>query len=108
MAAYKTGLQEYRVVGSDKSTFGDRIVKMTPITLRGAPQGSMTLSLQGGKVAHLRGEWMGEHNPQIGDYFMVEDGRDGKSEARTVKPDILPVQYLKIAETGKAVKGESP
>mgnify|MGYP001593851256 CR=1 FL=1 len=82
MAASKTGLPRY-VSKDGKEIFAARITKITPYDQAGSPPGSMVLHLgELDKKVNMVGQWVREHLPQVGGYFVCYDLSDGHTLCR--------------------------
>lgn len=83
MAASKTGLSKFN--GNDGSViYAAKITEITPFSIPGAPPGSATLKFGelGSKKANLVGQWVMEHSPEVGGYFVCYDLTDGQTLCR--------------------------
>jgi len=82
MAASKTGLHHFKDADG-KSVYAARISTITEFKPAGAPVGSMRLFFSDlDKQVNLVGQWIRDHNPRVGGYFVVEDSVESGTSCR--------------------------
>lgn len=96
MAAHKTRLREYKE--GEKSVFAAQItaVEDAPTELLVSHPGARTIHFikpTGPSRAHMVPAWVKQHNPQVGDYFVVEDDEHGKTSCRTMNATAFNNKY---------------
>lgn len=96
MAAKKTRLKEYK--HGNQSVFAAQItaVEDAPAELLVNHPGAKTIHFikpTGPSRAHMIPKWVEENNPQVGDYFVVEDDEHGRTGCRKMNPVAFEAKY---------------
>lgn len=97
MAASNTRLTKY--LGKEgAAVYVAKITEIVPFTQAGAPPGSKTLMFgELDKRSNLIGQWISEHDPKVGGYFVVYDLPDGQTMCRYESPEKMAQNYTRVA-----------
>lgn len=95
MAASKTRLTKY--LGKDgAAVYAAKITEIVPFA---PPVGARTLKFgELGKQSHLIPQWVADHGPQVGGYFVVYDASEGQTLARYESAASMESNYTKESE----------
>lgn len=93
MAASRTGLHHFKD-SAGASVYAAQITEITPFNRPGAPHGSKRLYFADlDKQVNVIGQWVMDHGPSVGGYFIVEDSPDMGSICRYMPEGEFVKQY---------------
>lgn len=96
MAAKKTRLKEYKSGKETVYAAQIMVVEDAPAELLVNHPGAKTIHFvkpTGPSRAHMTTKWVHEHNPQVGDYFIVEDDGGGRTTCRKMSATAFEKKY---------------
>jgi len=97
MSAAKTGLLHYKdALG--KSVYAAKIAAIEDYKPVGAPHGSKRLHFaEPKKQSNLIGDWVLQHKPEIGGYFVAFDNSEGQTVCSHIQEKAFNDKYTRVA-----------